>query len=45
MVVERPADILPDGVYWIKKKSYVKWLNHSLYLNTVMEGQKFERVE
>jgi hypothetical protein len=26
MVVERPADILPDGVYWIKKKSYVKWL-------------------
>ena len=21
IVVERPADILPEGVYWIKKKS------------------------
>jgi hypothetical protein len=45
MVVERPADILPDGVYWIKKKSYVKWIKYRSYLNAVMEGQEFERVE
>ena len=47
MVVERPAESRPEGVYWIKKKSYVQFLAFLFwfYLETVMKWKHFEGVE
>lgn len=44
MVVDRPADILPEGVYWIKKKSYKVTLV-KCYLDAVVEGEELEGVK